>query len=171
MRATLVFNRLIQFSIQWKIWLWLSTGIQKRNSFASSFCKFFLENSKKQWLYLVQLIQQYTKQWVKGFSAFPLIFTNEEFITNSTLNTVSLTCFFFDNYKGTMTNKEPCLRSIKYLRYSLLAKLCNYFHNKAWSHMFFRVPNRSSHWRCSIKKLFLKIPQYSRENYSVGDSF
>ena len=30
---------------------------------------------------------------------------------------------------------------------------------------------RSSHWRCSIKKLFLRIPQYSKDNTCVGVSF
>ena len=31
--------------------------------------------------------------------------------------------------------------------------------------------SRSSHRRCSVKKVFLKVSQYSQENTSVGVSF
>ena len=37
---------------------------------------------------------------------------------------------------------------------------------KQWSDSHAKC--RSSHWRCSIKKLFLKISQYSQENTCVG---
>ena len=33
------------------------------------------------------------------------------------------------------------------------------------------VTSRSSHWRFPMKKLFLKISQYSQENTDVGFSF
>ena len=39
---------------------------------------------------------------------------------------------------------------------------------QTWNNIFLF---RSSHWGCSIKKLFLKISQYSQENTCTGVSF
>ena len=37
--------------------------------------------------------------------------------------------------------------------------------------LYFYYGTRSSHWKCSIKKLFLKMMQHSQENVCVGVSF
>ena len=60
----------------------------------------------------------------------------------------------------------PALSSIK-----VLIKNLNIRQNSSCNFKKKSLKNKSSFRRCSIKKVFLKITQISRENTSVGVSF
>ena len=55
----------------------------------------------------------------------------------------------------------------------ILKYVLSWFKMSNWYEVFFSLckSSRSSHRRCSIKKLVLKISQYSQENNCVGVSF
>ena len=57
-------------------------------------------------------------------------------------------------------------KNLQKIKMSFFQSCCNLY-----LLLFFSVSSRNSHWRCSIKNLFLKISQYSQENNCIEVSF